>query len=274
MGLSDQGGRTVEEGTAVRNVSVKRIAKFFLWLSAAIVGLIVVLALLLAVADVIHWHNIRRDFLGGPEMKVFPTPLPDASLVVAQGTTTLTQSGCTIDLPWANVTVVQEHLARLPDHRAVFFADPATATDESAIFREVFSDSTFRSNYDFLSAQLNFDPSELTALPWGRKHERQVLFAAAKATMVTTRKQKPIYSVTLGNVRGFQYGDAKQTNELTEVKMFDPKDRQFSLHIFSGNPDVPWTQAQINFIINSMRCDDASYSAARDAWDSKLHKHR
>ena len=264
----------MEEGTAVRNVSVKRIAKFFLWLFAAIVGLIVVLALILAVADVIHWHNFRRDFLAGPEMKVFPTPLPDTSVVLAQGTTTITQSGCTIDLPWHNVAVVQERLARLPDHRSVFFADPATATDEASIFREAFRDSSFLSNYDYLSAKLNFDPSELTALPWGRHHERQILFATAKATMITTHKQKPIYSVALGKVRGFQYGDAKQTNELIEVKMFDHRDRQFRLNIFSGNPDVPWKQAEINFIINSMRCDDAAYSVARNAWDSKLQKHR
>lgn len=264
----------MEEGTTVHNISVKRIARFFLWLFAAIVGLIIVLALLLVVADVVHWHNFRRDFLGGPEMKVFPTPLPDTSVVVAQGTTTLTQSGCTIDLPLPNLNVVQERLALLPDHRSVFFEDPATATDEAGNFRGTFNDAKFQSNYDFLSAQLNFDPAELTALPWGRWHERQLLFAAGKATMIRTHKQRPIYRVTLGNVRGFQYGDAKQINELIELRMFDPRDRQFRLHIASANPDVPWTQPEINFIIHSVRCDDATYSAARQAWDSKFHEHR
>jgi hypothetical protein len=267
-------GVGVEEAKADPKVSWKRIGKFYQWFFASIINLIVVLAMVLAVADVIHWHNVRRDFFGGAEMKVFPKPIPDTSLVVAQGTTTLTQSGCTIDLPWPNVVVVQERYALLPDHRSVSFEDPARATDEASIFREVFHDSTFRSNYDLLSAQLNFDPSELTTLPWGRKHERQLVFAAAKATTIMTHKQTPIYTVTLGNVRGFQYGDAKQTSELIEIKMFDPNDRQFRLNIVSGNPDVPWTQAEINFIIHSMRCDDATYSAARHAWDSKFHGHQ
>jgi hypothetical protein len=262
----------VEEAKAAPKVSWKRIGKFYLWFFAAIAGLIVVLAMVLAVADVIHWHNVRRDFFGGPEMKVFPKPIPDTSLAVAQGVTTLTLSGCSIDIPWANLTVYQDHAVRLPDHRSVFFNDPATAIDEAGIFRKVFSDSAFKSNYDYLSAQLNFDPATLSALPWGREHQRQTVFAIHKLSWPLARKGQSIYSVALGDVRGFQLGDPKQGSGFVELKMFDAKDRQFGLRIDPGRPDALWTQPEINFIIHSMRCDDAAYSAARHVWDSKLHE--
>jgi hypothetical protein len=263
----------VEEGTAVRNVSVKRIAKFFLWLFAAIVGLIVVLVMLVSVADIIRWHGFRRGFLDDPGMKVFPAPQSDSSLAPAQGITTIIQSGCSIALPWPNVTVIQGHLAKLPDGRGTFFADPATTTDEAGIHREVFGDSTFQSNYDYLAAQLNFNPAELTELPWGRRHQQQISLAIGKSSMMLAPKPEHIYSVTLDNVRGFQFGDANRADGFVELRMFDPKDRQFRIRIFSGASHVPWTQPEINFIIHSMRCDDATYSAARHAWDSKFHEH-
>jgi hypothetical protein len=264
----------VEEGTSVRNVSVKRIGKFFLWLFTAIVGLIAVLVMLVSIADIVRWHSFRRAFLDDPGMKVFPAPQSDSSLAPAQGITTMIQSGCSIALPWPNVTVIQGHFARLPDGRGTFFADPATTTDDAGIFRGVFGDSAFQSNYDYLAAQLKFNPAELTELPWGRRHEQQISLAISKSTMMLAHKHEPIYSVTLHNIRGFQFGDANQADGFVELRMFDPKDRQFRIHIFSGASHAPWTQPEINFIIHSMRCDDASYSAARQAWDSKLHEHR
>jgi hypothetical protein len=91
--------------------------------------------------------------------------------------------------------------------------------------------------------------------------------------MMLAPKPEHIYSVTLGNVRGFQFGDANRDDGFVELRMFDPKDRQFRIRIFSGASHVPWTQPEINFIIHSMRCDDATYGAARHAWDSKLHEH-
>jgi hypothetical protein len=274
VGYHELGGKDVgvEEAKAAPKVSWKRITKFFVWFFAAIAGLIVVLAMVLAVADVIHWHNVRRDFFGGPEMKVFPKPLPNTSLAVAQGVTTLTLSGCSIDIPWANLTVFRGYWVRLPDRRSVFFQDPAMAVDEAGNFRQDFNDPAFKSNYDYLSAQLNFDPAELTPLPWGHGHQLKVIFAAGKSLLPLTHKDQPIYSVALGDVRGFQLGDPKLGNGLVELKMFDPKDRQFRLRIDSGNPDAPWTQPEINFIIHSMHCDEATYSAARHAWGSRFHE--
>jgi hypothetical protein len=263
------------EDKTVPKVSIKRIALFFTWLLASVAGLVVVLVLLVSVADIIRWHGFRRGFVEDPGMKVFPTPLSDTSLIAVQRITTITESGCSIDLPWPNVTVSQGRFARLPDGRATFFTDPATTTDEAGIYREVFGgDSTFQSNYDYLAAQLNFSPAELTELPWGRRHQRQILLAFHKSTLMLTQKYEPIYSVALRNVRGFQFGDANQTYGFVELRMFDPKDRQFTIHIVSGASHVPWTQSEINFIIHSMHCDDATYSAARQAWDSRIHQRR
>jgi len=264
----------VEEGATVRNVSVKRIAKFFLWLFAAIVGLIVVLVMLVSVADIIRWHGLRRGFLDEPGMKVFPAPQSDSSVAPAQGITTITQSGCSIALPWPNVTVIQGYLAKLPDGRGTTFADPATTIDEAGIHREAYGDSTFQANYDYLAAQLNFSPAELTELPWGRTHEQQLSLAIGKSSMTLAPKPEHIYSIILDTVRGFQFGDANRADRFVELRMFDPKDRQFRIRIFPGASHMPWTQPEINFIIHSMRCDDATYSAARQAWDSKLHGHR
>ena len=264
----------MEEGAVVRKVSVKRIAMFFLWLVVAIVGLIVGLVMLAAVADIVHWHGIRRGFIDDPSMNVYPTPLSDTSLAAAQGITTMTASGCSIDLPWPNVRVLRGRFAELPDARGLSFEDPATTTDEAGIFRETFSGSEFQSNYDFLAAQLNFNPDELPVLPWGHRHQRQIVFAVDKSTMMPTDNHEPIYSVTLGNVRGFQLGKVNRADGFLELRMFDPKDRQFRIRIFPGASHMPWTQPEINFIIHSMRCDDATYSAARQAWDSKLHGHR
>ena len=230
--------------------------------------------MLIFVADIIRLHGFRRGFLDNPSMKVFPTPQSDYSLAPSQGTTTIIQSGCSISLPWPNVTVIQRYLARLPDGRGTFFADPVTASDEAGIHREVFGDSTFQSNYDYLAAQLNFNPAELTQLPWGHRHQVQLSLAIGKSSMMLAPKPDHIYSVTLDNVRGFQFGDANRADGFVELRMFDSKDRQFRVHIFSGASYVPWTQPEINFIIHSMHCDDPAYSAARHAWDSKFHEHR
>src|ERR1017187_1187607 len=117
VGYHELGGKalSVEEAKAAPKVSWKRIAKFYLWFFAAIAGLMVGLAMVLAVADVIHWHNVRREVFGSPEMKFSPTPLPDTSIAAVQGATTLTQSGCSIDFPWANARVFRGFTASPPD---------------------------------------------------------------------------------------------------------------------------------------------------------------
>lgn len=270
----------MEEANATQRVSIKRIAKFFLWLLAGLLGVIVLLAAYAVVADVIHWHNFRRDNL--QSLDVFPKPLPDTSLATAQGITTLTRSGCSIDLPWSDLKTRGSGFASLADGRALFFPDPANEVDEAAIYRggnglpsttPLFG-AVARSNYDLLAAQLNFNPKELTPLPWGRGHERQFFLAISKSTLMAVHKHQPIYSVAMGDVRGFQFGDPSQARRFVELRMFDLQDRQFRVHISSGASSVPWTQPEINYMIHSMRCDDTVYGASRKAVEDELRLHR
>jgi hypothetical protein len=264
----------VVEGKTARRVSLKGLAEAYLWVCVVGVGLILVLVMGLTVADVIRWHN--RDDLQG--LDIFPKPLTDTSLAPAQGITRVTQSGCSIDLPWSNVTVLR-YGASLPDGRGVVFSDPASEADEAAIFRgeqgtpstvPVFGATALQSNYALLAAQLNFNPAELSYLPWGRDHARQVFLAVSKSML--TQKYPLVYSVAMGNVRGFQFGDPSHADRFVELRMFDPKDRQFRVRVDAGKTPVPWTQPEINFMVNSMRCDDAAYSAARQAWEAKIHQ--
>jgi hypothetical protein len=250
----------------------KRAARIALWLFGTAAFLLAVLA----AADVIHWHRFYREYLQSAELNAFPKPLPDSSVAVAQGVTTVTQSGCSVDLPWPNATVDANGLAVLPDKRGIFFVDPASAVDGAGIFRatgdghsavELMGASTLQSSYDLLSAELNVDPAELSPLPWGRKAARTRFFVISKLAMVLY-KQKPIYTVAMGAVHGFQFGDNSQSQHPIELDMFDSKDRQFRVDVSSGNR--PWTQPEINFMIQSMRCDDSVYTVARTLWQQRL----
>jgi hypothetical protein len=273
-------GTQVEEVKAARKGWGRPIARFFLWFS----GGVVLLAVLVAARDVVHWHNFRREYLQDPGLKVFPKPVPDISLATAKGTTTVTQSGCSIDLPRPDLkTRIRPHgLSLFPDGGSILFEDPAQQTDEAGNYRgahgppsavPIFGAATLRSNYDFLAAQLNFDPADLTLLPWGRRAERSRFLGIGKYMLTVVRyKQVPIYSVTIGNVRGFQFGDPSQAGGRVELRMFDAKDREFQVDIWSGQQ--PWTQPEINFMIYSMRCDDAVYDTARKAWEEELRPHR
>jgi hypothetical protein len=131
-----------------------------------------------------------------------------------------------------------------------------------------------QSNYDFLAAQLNFDPAAASLLPWGRKHERQLSLAISKSTMMLTHKNQPIYNVETARIRGFQFGDPSQADGRIELRMFDSADHQFRVDVRAGGSNVLWTQPEINFLIHSMRCDDTAYAAARQSWEARINQHR
>jgi hypothetical protein len=170
----------VEQVTEERRSIRKRTAKIALWLF----GTAAFLLAALAAADVIHWHRFNLKYLQSAELNTFPKPLPDSSASVAQGVTTVTQSGCSVDLPWPNATVKVNGLAVLPDKRVIFFEDPASAVDKAGIFRatedghsavKLMGASTLQSNYDLLSAELNVDPAEFIPVALGSQSRSNAL---------------------------------------------------------------------------------------------------
>lgn len=231
--------------------------------------LIAAIALLVSqeVKAIIVWHFSREAVQENQALFALPRPLLDLSLPQVRETTTMTLSGCSLDVPWTGGKQKTPELIYFPNGSGILFFDPAKEPDAAALYRQadnrsamthILGAATIRSNYDLTAAEVNANPADVTLLTTLPKIARLDMLLTFKAGFVSDQTGPVIYAVAMNRVHGFQAGDPKLHPKRVGLEMFDPKDRPFHVLIFPAKDAAqPVTQPEINSMIHSMRCDDA-----------------
>lgn len=207
----------------------------------------------------IAWHFAMQSAREHPGVAVVPQPLSVTTVAASTPTTTITRSGCSIDVPWTDIVRKLPGLLLFKGGPEVVFFDPSQEADTTALrdkLQKSLGENTIRSNYDIMAAEMAETPADVKLVAPLQRMARTTVLLMLKGILVGT-KAVPIYSVQMGRVRGFQVGDPRAHPDDVQLRMFDQKDRPFHVMLAAGKESTSeLTQTEINGIVRSMRCED------------------
>ncbi len=191
--------------------------------------------------------------------------------------TDLSEYGYEMNVPW--MSKMKENPSaggaefRFATGQVVIFGDPDAQLDTVHILRDtpgegylayapLFANGVIQTNYDLYNAAYNASPSQVTPFTNYATAQRDRVLLLMKLSFGFDLA-RPIYSLDLGNNRGFQFGDPSAGPVALHV--FDPHDKhlRFIFTVASGSGGQI-TQADINQAVQSLLPVEATYGKGKE----------
>lgn len=122
---------------------------------------------------------------------------------------------------------------------------------EAAAYRFLYGKLASGSRYQWLQAELDASPSDVSFWRSRNSNVRALVFMMQKNGDI--QKAKVVYSVAAGGMHGFQFGDPRQPVSPVWLKLFDANDREIWVLLHPAPNGTGFTQEQINAMVASMR---------------------
>jgi hypothetical protein len=235
------------------------------WLYGAIlfgVGILIVAA---------SWPRVMLYMLyrDSPERRanlwVVPVPLPSLEVSGEPGTK-LSYAGLDFEVPWRGVQAKKEYerllrvqfdsgiiiVAHHPDH----VVNPAKTMRDAAGGRQedlqgAFGEETLRTPYDFYDVMLRSTPDDVVPF-MGYRRARGMLVLFVLKSLEFREGTDRIYSLELGEWRGFQFGDPSRAR-LVRILLFDRGEKIYQFQMAKAeNSAATLTQGQINRVLTTL----------------------
>lgn len=250
-----------------------RLVSRFAVVSGKIVGLLCLIAVVAAVILYLlePWLTARHFAKTDPQLTTIPIRLlnrAEASLSgprisrdgisfqlpdEAPHRTIALQRSTLVPLPGGNL----EFLGPLHDEDSIAFASVHRNKDADALL----SQDMFHSRFELLQTAMEMTPEEVK---WWRLRSRrnrraELLLAVKFAALIEysplhSLSLRPLYRISSGEFRGFQFGDPNKFPYDTHIDLFDSADRHLGLDISGLDGRGPAvTQEQVNAMVASIR---------------------
>lgn len=250
-----------------------RIITRFAIASGKIIGVLCLIAI--AAAGVVYllqpWLSSEHLRKFDPQLSLIPTELP-SKVEVQLSSSSIDHFGVEFRLP-NNATVIAkkfqhstfaqfpngtfEFLGPLDDQDSIVFA--SVRDDKDA--QKLLTPEMLHSRMKLLQAAMSVAPEQVKwwRLRSSRNRETELLLeikfvALTEYSALHSLDIRPIYTISISDFRGFQFGDPGRAPYDTHVDLFDSSDRHFAFDISGtdGHGQV-LTQEAVNAIIASIR---------------------
>jgi len=222
-----------------------------------------------------NWYRARGMKRSHPAVSLVPRPLSNTT-VNGDKAMTLTAFGYRMDVPWARLEAREDTTAvavyLFTGGVGLRFWNPAKTTGAVEMMKQAaqrahrrFADFLgARTEYDFLEAELKTTPEQISPFMGKAEAFRQGLLLNMKLFELE-REPYAIYSIALGNLKGFQIGDPAK-DRLVELRTFDSGEREFRLlFAVERGSNVRLEQSEINGVLNSLRSTPETDPAGANA---------
>ena len=215
---------------------------------------------------------VRRMRNEHPELAAVPQPLPDSTVNPAEGMS-LARFGYAFEVPWKDLDGIRDFdsgsAMSFKSGRRVMFMGPKAHVDRiKTIFessagsgkdpRSVLGARTLSSNYEFVRASLETDPTRASLLTPTNEIIRASILLLIKYSESTGFKSG-LYGLESAGFRGFQKGSPATGENGATLQLFDADDHEIEIHVATANPTLaPVTQADLNRILQTLRRIDAA----------------
>jgi hypothetical protein len=242
-------------------------AKRLSWRRVGICLAIIFVALWLVYPLAMHvvaWDMARRE-AHDASASIVPRGLPNTRVADLKDGEEVSTFGYVIDVPWkvlkrsdwktgSRLTFGNGTEVAIFDVKgdAVGLNTLKKSTpSEAAAFRSLYGKLATGSRYEWLQAELDASPSDVSFWRSSNSNVRAWVFMMQKNADM--QKAKVVYSVAAGGMHGFQIGDPGQPVSPVMLRLFDAKDREIWMILRPAQNGTGFTQEQINAMMASMR---------------------
>jgi hypothetical protein len=233
----------------------------------------VILALLIVFASIFLIELWTRPFLaarylGANEAVGLPTPQPD-STVAKEPVTRMKRRGVSFEVPWietdkskrasisgSGLILFTNRLMIMvqPHQKSLDFIRAMKGIRAIALRHELGSE-VLSSEFALTSASLTTRASDAKWWHTPIYNEKVALLLAVKTgiTGLLDSPHIPIYTLSVGGIRGFQVGDLKGKQDEVKLILFDQTDRACGIALVNFQ-NV--TQAEIDALVGSLRFEE------------------
>jgi hypothetical protein len=122
--------------------------------------------------------------------------------------------------------------------------------DKMRVLLRVFGEGAMRSDYQFLTDELQETPDQIRW--WARsRNVKASILLGLKWTEVSS--SEAVFRIDGGDLKGFEFIDSESTPRMVKLKLFDRAEQLYEVLIASPATAPPITQPDINAIVASMR---------------------
>jgi hypothetical protein len=205
------------------------------------------------------WIESRRILRDTPGVNAVPIAQPDTTIAQLSGGR-VEFFGISMQTPWGGV--INANLAPgmavipFPEHCATIFLYEHTKDEfERAMFDRAASNRGAGINstsFGLMSAEMNVTPEELKW--WYSRDRNEAASFLLEMKAMKLGGARVIYSIQIGNYRGFQEGDPQRAPYSVRLDLYDASDQHYEIVISSpGGGQAVITQAEVNAMIASIR---------------------
>jgi hypothetical protein len=217
-----------------------------------------------------------------------PRPPSDNSLAQLDGSS-MQAYGCSLTVPWKALNLppatnrtddadgdppIDYMKFSLSDRFVLHFHNPQFQADNrgllapgphmisSGLRRDL--GPTLSSQYGFQRATLYAQPGQANLFATANYNRRLFALLQARSELVWNFKgSRPVYDISAGENRGFQFGDPAKKPFRIDLDLYTPEDRRITLQIFAHSAaPAALTQSQINAMVASLHCSGETPSNA------------
>lgn len=203
-------------------------------------------------------------------MEVVPIPLFDSTVGSTSPTSRIKRKGVSFEVPWSET----ERSKFAPNARTltftnglgIYISDPLLQMKNVEIVRGLrgiraaairleLGREALGSEFAFVSAAMAATRSDAK---WWRSpiyNSKVELLLTEKMNVVSSPfdRRTPIYGVNFRNVRGFQMGDPRGTQDDVKLILFDELDHQYRIDLIHARMKI--NQSEINALVTSLRLE-------------------
>jgi hypothetical protein len=242
-------------------------AKRLSWRRVGICLAIIFVALWLVYPLAMHvvaWDMARRE-AHDASASIVPRGLSNTGVADLKGGAEVSAFGYVFDVPWkvlkrSDAKTVS--MLALGNGTGIAIADVENSVmgpgliahstpSGAAAFRSMYGTLPLSSRYEWLQAELDSFPSDVSFWRSRNNNARALTFLMLKEGDIG--KAKVVYSIVAGGMRGFQIGDPRQSASPVQLRLFDANDREVWMILHPASNGDGFTQEQINAMVASMR---------------------
>lgn len=227
-----------------------------------VIALVVVFALMWilgkAVGWLAPWAEARSMLRDNAALAQLPAPIPDRSLT-ALSDDSIVFFGLTVRTPWGRFGTIRSTpgiaMIPFPDRQvAMILYEPREDDFVKRMWKEAQPNylKTGVSNFNLMAAEMATTPSEVQW--WKSPNENEARYFLLEMKSLDLGDMKAIYSVGIGEWRGFQEGNPALPPYRVRLDLFDLADYHYQIVISGKNGGGPaFSQAELNAMVVSLK---------------------